>query len=979
MRLALALLFLAAPAQADPSPRDLDRTFTATVRPFVEKYCNECHSGAKPKGELNLEQVKTFASVKRDQSHWGLVLEKLVAKDMPTEKAKVQPTASERQAIIDWLETVRRIEAQKNAGDPGVVLARRLSNAEYNYTIRDLTGEDIRPTREFPVDPANPAGFDNSGESLAMSPELMKKYLQAARDVANHLVFRPQALAFAPHPMLVETDRDKYCVQQIIDFYKRQPTDYADYFRAAWRLKHAKGKTLAAIAATEKVSPKYLALVWKTLEENREEVGPVAKLQAMWRALPDDEAAAAKGAQKMRDWVVGLRRKIEPRFAPLTAKGMSATAQPNLMWKNRQYATHRMSYDPDTLQIDGKAKVVVAMATKPKLDPAENDIIDEEAPAPVAKKKGGVDPDLLVPSEDRARYEAGFKRFAAVFPDAFYVSERGRNYLDKSKDRGRYLSAGFHNVMGYFRDDIPLSQLVLDEKGQKELDALWQDLDFVASAGIRTHVQFYLNESGEAKAHGNDREITSEKVVKRMRENYLARVKPSGDAVAIKAVEEHFDTVNAGIRWVEKTRVEAEPRHLAALLDLATRAYRHPLSKAERDDLTGYYRSLRKGGLDHEDAIRDAFVSVLMSPDFCYRIDLVPDSPGKPRPLSDHALASRLSYFLWSSMPDAELLAHAKAGDLHRPQVLVAQARRMLKDARVRGLATEFGGSWLDFRRFEELNTVDRERFPTFTNELREAMFEEPVRFLLDVFQENRSVLDFIYAKDTFVNAPLAKHYGMKTESGGADEWVRVDGEQYGRGGLLAMSAFLTKNAPGLRTSPVKRGYWVVKNVLGERIPPPPAAVPELPRDEAKFDLPLRDLMAKHREDAACAGCHARFDAMGLALESYGPVGEKRAKDLAGRPVDAHASFPGGGEGNGLEGLRQYLRDKRQNDFVDSLARKLLAYALGRSLLLSDDTTVAAMRTKLAASGYKFDTLVESIVTSPQFLTKRGREALATR
>ena len=187
-------------------------------------------------------------------------------------------------------------------------------------------------------------------------------------------------------------------------------------------------------------------------------------------------------------------------------------------------------------------------------------------------------------------------------------------------------------------------------------------------------------------------------------------------------------------------------------------------------------------------------------------------------------------------MPDEELLARAAAGDLQKPEVLVAQARRMLKDERARGLATEFAGNWLDFRRFEEHNAVDRERFPSFNNELREAMFEEPVRFIEDVIRNDRSVLDLLYANHTFVNPVLAKHYGMPEVAGDADRWVRVDdARQYGRGGLLPMAVFLTQNAPGLRTSPVKRGYWVVRRVLGETIPPPPATVPELPSDEAKL------------------------------------------------------------------------------------------------------------------------------------------------
>src|SRR5439155_24215220 len=160
--------------------------------------------------------------------------EQLQAGNMPPEKAKDHPKADQRQAVVDWIAAVRRYEAARHAGDPGPVVARRLSNAEYDYTIRDLTGMDIRPAREFPVDPANQAGFDNTGESLAMSPALLKKYLAAARHVADHVVFKPNGFVFGPHPMVTETDRDKYCVQRIIDFYKRHPVDYADYFEAAW-------------------------------------------------------------------------------------------------------------------------------------------------------------------------------------------------------------------------------------------------------------------------------------------------------------------------------------------------------------------------------------------------------------------------------------------------------------------------------------------------------------------------------------------------------------------------------------------------------------------------------------------------------------------------------------------------------------------------------------------------------------------------
>lgn len=922
--------------------REIDRDFVRTVRPFLDQYCINCHSGPSPAAQFDLQPYTNTASVVKDFARWQLVLDKLREAQMPPAQVKPQPSDEERKRVMAWIESVRKAEARRHAGDPGLVLARRLSNAEYNNTIRDLTGVDLRPAREFPVDPANQAGFDNSGESLAMSPNLLAKYLQAAREVANAVVFKPQGFSFAPHPMLVETDRDRYCVSQIIEFYQRQNTELSDYFQAAWRYKHrvALGQpkaTLADIAAQNKVSPKYLATIWRTLAGTKEDSGPIAKLQTMWRALPSVESEIKTGADKLRDYVVQLRQQIAFQYTPIQVKGLSATAQPFLMWRNKQYARNRLSFNRAALPADGDA--------------------------------------------------AAFARFAAVFPDAFYVSERGRYFPDNTRDTGRHLSAGFHNVMGYFRDDQPLYELLLDAQQQKELDAMWQELDFVASGLTRTFIQFFLNESGEARglrkeAEGQrpaDKEITSEAVVQQLAEAYRNRVRQANDPLAMQAIDEHFAWVNANLRWVEKAKVDAEPTHLDALLDFAARAYRRPLTKAEAADLLGYYRKLRaRDGLSHEDAVRDAIVAVLVSPDFSYRIDLVA-ADSKAMPLADYALASRLSYFLWSSMPDAELLAVAARGELKRPEVLARQARRMLKDEKVRGLATEFGGNWLDFRRFEELNTVDHERFPAFDNELRQAMYEEPIRFMLDVFRGHSSVLDFLYAKHTFVNPVLAKHYGMPKVSEDKNNWVRVDdASQYDRGGLLPMAAFLTKNAPGLRTSPVKRGYWVVKQVLGEHIPPPPAAVPELPRDEAKLDLPLRDLLARHRDNASCASCHARFDSLGLVFEGFGPVGERRTKDLSGRAVDASATFPSGAASSGIAGLKTYLRAHRQNDFIDNLSRKLLAYALGRSLILSDDLLIESMRAKLVRDGYRFESLIESIVTSPQFRNKRG-DALARR
>jgi len=921
----------------------LDDRFAISVHPFLERYCFTCHGSEKQEAALNLSLFADATAVAADARHWELVLDRLQSEEMPPEEAPRRPKPEERAAVVAWLGDLRARELEQNAGDPGIVLARRLSTAEFDYTIRDLTGVDIRPAHEFPVDPANEAGFDNSGESLAMSAPLLKKHLVAARLVADHLVLKADGFAFAPHPAVTDTDRDKYCVQRIVAFYQRHQVDYADYFLAAWHFQHreAFGKPQASLrdfADEAQLSEKYLDTIWLLLTESKPALGPLGEVLAQWRKLPADarkEGEARRECERLRDLVVKLRKEFTARVENLTVNGISNGSQPLILWRNAQIAGQHM------------VGTVGANAA------------DADAAA----------------------------RFCRVFPDAFVVIERAPYYDAGSSPKGRLLSAGFHLMHGYYRDDGPLCELVLDDAARHEIDTLWEELHFVTLDPMRQYKDFIFFERAEpprfmidAKfdfARSEDKDATSEAKIKQLREAYLAKArKIEASEQALEAMESYFTTISAQIRQVEKARRDAEPSHLAALQSFAARAYRRPLSATEQDDLLVFYRKLRnRDQLSHEDAIRDTVASVLLSPHFCYRLDLA--EPGAAaRPLSDYALASRLSYFLWSSMPDAELLAHAATGDLHQPDVLTAQARRMLRDPRVRGLATEFGGNWLDFRRFEEHNAVDRVRFTSFTNELRQAMFEEPIRYFVDVAERNRSVLDVLYGNDTFVNRPLAKHYGMPDPPTGLADWVHIDDAQpYGRGGMLPMAVFLTKNAPGLRTSPVKRGYWVVRRLLGERIPPPPPTVPELPKDEANLgELTLPQVLARHRADKRCAACHSRFDSIGLVFEDFGPIGERRTKDLAGHPVQTAASFPDGEQRNGLEGLREYLREKRQEDYVNNLCRKLFSYALGRSLLLSDKMALAEMRTRLEADGYVFGSIVESIVTSPQFLNKRGRD-----
>jgi hypothetical protein len=1026
--------------------------FSLRVRPFVQAYCVECHSGKDAEAQLDLAAYQTLQSVAADPHRWALILERVKAGEMPPEDAKKQPAAAQTKPVVAWLETMRADEARRHAGDPGPVFARRLSNAEYDNTIRDLTGVDIRPTKEFPVDPANAAGFDNSGESLAVSPALVRKYLEAARHVAEHLVFKPDGIGFAPFPAVTEADRDNYAVNRIVDFYKArgvtvgaqfahymgQFPDYTAYFNALWRFQHRAAlgtpdATLASLAQEGGLSLKYLGKLQEFFALPGGAAGPVAAIQLRWRLLPPPVAGQAPPELAprlgyLRDFIMELRPFVTKRFANLVPNDriIAQGSQTVVLWKNQQYAANRMTYPA------GMA-LTTDMSYYADSDPA-----------------------MLIPAspEERARYEESFRQFCAVFPDAFAVWERARMFLgDNSGEiasdlRGhRLLTAGFHSQMGYFRDDQPLRELLLDDAQNAELDRLWQELEFVAEVPFRQFKQFVWFERGEPPSlmldkvfdsfRSEDDTLISEAKVQRLAETYYTHVEqtvvhapapgqgrrggtpltfrapppgtvlgppPEGmveqklNAETLQAVRDYFTGMNTRIRALEQARQAAEPRQLDALLDFAARAFRRPLAAEERADVLAFYRELRdQQKLSHEDAIRDSVVSILMSPMFSFRVAVpmialaapaAPAGPGltasagkigpavKIQPLTDHELASRLSYFLWASMPDAELLARAAAGDLDQPEVLIAQARRLMRDDRVlRGLATEFGANWLDVRRFEEHNAVDRERFPSFTNELRAAMFAEPVRYLADLVRRDGPVSELIYGRHTFVNATLAQFYGLPAPTAPAtDGWARVDSaDEFGRGGLLPMAVFLTKNAPGLRTSPVKRGHWVATKILGIHIPAPPPNVPAIPSDETQLgDLTLAQTLARHRADKSCASCHDKFDSFGLVFEGYGPVGERRALDLAERPVETAATFPDGSAGDGLAGLKTYLRATAEAQFADNLCRKLAAYALGRTLILSDDLLVADMKAALAAQNGRIGALIETLVTSPQFLHKRA-------
>ena len=494
----------------------------------------------------------------------------------------------------------------------------------------------------------------------------------------------------------------------------------------------------------------------------------------------------------------------------------------------------------------------------------------------------------------------------------------------------------------FYREDDHLMRLMLDEGQQARLNRLWDELHYVSRDAF-TQV--------DALAQ------------------LIEYATQDADPKVFEPLREPFQQRAAAFR---RRLIDSEPAHLSALLDFAAKAYRRPLADSESRDLSELYGKLRTLDMPHEEAFRLTLARVLVSPAFLYRIEQ-PASGSAQAPVSNWELATRLSYFLWSSLPDDELRHVAAAGKLHDTDTLLAHTRRMLRDPKTRRLATEFACQWLHIYDFDQLDEKSERHFPAFA-ELRDDMYEESIQFFTHLFQHGGSVLDILDADYTFLNEDLAKHYGIPGVSG--PEWRRVDGvKQFGRGGILAQATTLAKQSGASRTSPILRGNWISEVLLGERLPRPPKGVPQLPDDEtATAGLTVRQLVEKHSSDAKCAVCHQRIDPLGFALEGFDAIGRCREKDLADRPIETRATTMDGAEFDGLDGLRNYLLTTRRDAFVRQFCKKLLGYALGRAVQLSDEPLLTELQAGLRANDYRISFAVEAIVRSRQFRDVRGRD-----
>ncbi len=1062
---------------------------------ILTEFCVDCHGRGKPKGGVSVARLTDGMSaegVAAEWEHWLAIADRLETRQMPPEDADVFPSDDQRREAIAWIRAAFERYDERHAGEPGRVTVRRLTSAEYKYAIADLTGIEVKVGVDASSDAVGGEGFANFGDVQFVQDASVERYLEAARQVADHAVIGAGPLDFYADPG--KTGLELSALHRIEQLYATRgfrvvsgeggrPFGFDRYgkaFYVAWHYTHrvALGEpevTVRALAARERITGRFAEHVLGVV--TRRGTGYPSRLTIdRWQALPApgaDRAAAIEQARAECDALVkslvtwpswffargdlaaGGQGDENPLVFDDTTLGVTPTRAYVQSLNRRPLRPAARIPGPWTVHVSvdalhrgaGEAPTViwrnprVVLRTPPPPPPAtpepaavarlrvpgpivETRTLRSVLPADVVARLGfGTSPDgtPLGPDDFAAREGTSFTIDTAVgdLVAEFHVdAELGANreavvrvmvsdnatgvarapgqraFLgDPASEGYRTFRAGiaeyvsllppnsqgaanpadkdpvpppFDNTYNspehdafvmkvkYQRTDDFFTRNIVDGEERARLDEAWHDL-----FGSWPYHDAYL---GMLLDHF---EVTTD--TRTMASMTPARIAALPEAAQphVRALRVHHDAVQAAMR-------RAEPGHLTDALAFASRAWRRPLTPAERQSLRAFYRTSRAArGLDHDAAVRALIARILMSPSFLYRLEASPRLTEAP--LDGWEIASRLSFFLWSSIPDAELRRAAAAGELRAPDAIARQVVRMTADPKARRLATEFFGQWLGFYHFDEYRGVDTGRFPEFTDEVRRAMYDEAVSTFEYIVRERRPVREILQADYVFVNQPLAKFYGIDAPVTSTGPVQRVDGARaFDRGGALRLGAVLTTTSAPLRTSPVKRGDWILRRILGTPTPPPPADAGTLPADDKSFEgQTLRQRLAQHKNRPQCASCHVRIDPLGFPLEAFDAVGRRRASYADGNPVDVTGEFKDRTTIVGSEGLLTYLQQE-DTAVMTTLSRKMIGYALGRNPQASDRRLIGEM--VRAGGDASFTDLATAIATSRPFRFRAGRQ-----
>ena len=1059
----IVCLFLLCPSQLNAAETD---SFS-TSQKLLQEFCFECHGNEQAEARINLERMTADLSFNSGFKNWNKAAAMLEQGKMPPDGTS-QPSDAQRRQLVSAIQSEMKRVVEQHAGDPGRVVMRRLTSAEYAYTIRDLTGLYLTLERDFAGDAVGGEGFTNVGGVQFVQDSTLERYLEAAKKVASHAVIGAGPLQFYDDPG--KTGFELSAITRIQEIYRANGFRtaageggeafglelYPRAFYTAWRYRHReqlglKNATVASLASDDGLSVRFADHIWSVLNDDQP-THPMSEIVAAWHKLPtpadNDDQLAARVREQCDDlfellsqWqhklgqnaddkeearllaadTFNVRRTKSFILTPIRTEDISevtihlvveavhpgGSQNPTVIWRNPEIQFRHKDLlleDPKPISsiVSGEDAERLKFGKHPAGGNAEpHDIVTTGVgrqsfvlpiPKGVRSARLIVEVELDVEHGDDCiiqcsisdsknstewksvtgllanstgttfkTWKRGVLEFARQLPQISHrePAPSDRDPIPPPFDNS-YNNAernAYHYKIKYHRDDRFLVDHILNDATRKELDHAWADL----LGSFEYHDTFLKFVANKYKLDIGDRRIAE------LETSWIDRLPPEPRKFVRHLYEEYAA--------IQNSFEVAQPQHIEGVLRLANRTWRRPLTDDERNRLRAFYEHLIDDeSLDHSNAIRTLLARVLVAPDFIYRAEGNPVI--KLNPLTDWELASRLSYFLWSSLPDAELRRSAAAGELSDLEKLSDQARRMLADPKARRLATEFFGQWFGFYKFDRYAGVDPQRFPEFTDQLKSAMYDEAIAFFEHIVRRDRPAREILFADYVFVNRELAGHYGIdvayaasvreKNHAGSVPNERIENVNRFNRGGLFGLGAVLTSTSAPLRTSPVKRGDWILRRVLDSPVPPPPADAGSISADDVHDDgLTVRQRLEVHRRNPTCNNCHSRIDPLGFALEHYDALGRWRKSYRDGQPIDASGKLMNGTVISGPNGLRDYL-ESNEKMFLRTLCTKLLGYALGRRKLLTDSVLIDQMMADLKRDG-RFSNLVESIVRSKQF------------
>jgi hypothetical protein len=988
------------------------------IVPSLEQKCFDCHGGKKTKGGVDLKRLRADPNVTLEYELWSKVQEVIRNGEMPPEDAKELST-SERNNLNLWLKSALDIAANTNAGDPGPVTLRRLTNAEFDYSIRDLTGIPFQFGRDFVPDGGGGEGFSNIGDALFLSPQQLDKVFTAARQLAAHATIMPgTGVRFAPQrigirgPAQFKSDAESAMVvwyQKVSQ--EALPKDgedlrVAEYITACWKWKHRERtgvSSLSALAKESNLNPAFLENWWNFLEQNQTKSRLLDLTRVPWKSLPEPtQNLSGAPPENVVSEILKIQQQLNSWFLP--AKWSVLRAQ--------QDADELKSY-PFEAQTEGEPDPNgdrhIHLVVGDLGDGNKGDIILVESPEIFRKGKkenyiqwitGRLNTDRTqlktlstTPSAGDQTADVLTRRITEAEQ---YLSRLGKHpqglqvdattlvlqapctlTLTLPADAQRFKALGKLDVRNP-EIEFASAQWMATTDSPPDPATIIPGVISVFKRGTETHKRFGgefgpLHQTFSLNLEHRLNQVASNRYrngkpgpgIYYFSDTQLAAFLSPEEALRLEQMQDDWRFVSN--RTIPKAlEPEWDRKVLEHLEVFAAKAWRRPITQEEKSQLASVYTAGIGQSLDRESAAREVLVRTLVAPSFLFKLERTEGSG--IHPVSPYELASRLSYFLWSSLPDKELLDKAANGTLSDPTVLKEQTLRMLQDPKASAMAAQFATQWFEFQNFDTTTKVDTAKFTEFTPELRQDMYAETLAFLTHIIRNNRPVTEILSANYTFLNQRLAAHYQIQGVEGEHLQKVKVS--DYGRGGLLGMGAILTKTSYPHRTSPVLRGNWLLRTVLGTPTPPPPNDIPKLD-DSIASAKTLRERLERHRADKTCAACHDRIDPLGFALEAYDPIGRLRTKDDAGMPLDDSAQDKDGRKFKGASGLATYLGE-HGDEFHNLFCRKLIGYSLGRKVLPTDNALLAVMKQQLKSSDPSFAGALITLVQSKQFLSRRG-------